>query len=175
MSLIDILAARSVEIDLRACRTKSGAIYCLVDGNEIVYVGQTTNVEQRIALHINENLKRSVPKKFDRAFWFGVSLDDLDTYEHALIRALSPRYNLRAGVHLGKDNEVLAALGLPLLADEYANAKAFRLRVYKPRVRRNDRTTRIAKASRENQSRTRQRLRAQRLWAGIEQALKEAA
>lgn len=125
-SPLDILAARSTEFDLSADKARPAIVYCLVDNGEIVYVGQTVNIEQRIALHLNKNLKREEPKAFDRAFWFEVPAADLDVYEHALIRALRPRYNQRAGVHLGRDNEVLAALGLPLLDDEYENAKAFR-------------------------------------------------
>jgi hypothetical protein len=112
---------------------RRGFVYFLIDGEEIVYVGRTTNVEQRVALHLNDVDKRVDVKVFNRVLWREVPLADYGIYENALIRALRPKYNRRAGAWVGRDNEALAFFGLTLLDDEKANAREFAASVHEAR------------------------------------------
>lgn len=90
-------------------------IYLLVDGEEIVYVGQSTNVIQRVSAHkANRNHHHERWRtKWDRAFWMPVANDDLDDYEGALIRRLTPRYNTSAPGSGLRDAEICAQFDLP--------------------------------------------------------------
>lgn len=146
MSPLEAIAARAHEYDLAHRRKRISAIYFLVDNGEIVYVGQTEDLELRVEWHIKfsskktkriwtgRRLKNKEFKRFDRMFWIGVRSRDLDAYEGALIRALKPRYNRQSPSHVGRDNEILAKLGLPIHEDEQAAAIAW-LRL-KPHSRR---------------------------------------
>src|SRR4029077_3372298 len=87
-------------------------VYFLVDGGEIVYVGGSTNVTARIYGHVSEDVKQ-----FDRAFWIETSRDDLLAYEGAFIRLLAPKYCLASPADTGRDEEVLAVLGMRPNAD----------------------------------------------------------
>lgn len=134
-SLLDVLAGRTREIALDVHRQKRGAVYFLILDGEVVYVGQTTNIEQRAYSHLNLESRWGVPKRFDRIVAMDVAIDDLDAYEGALIRLIRPRFNRRAPLHAGRDNEVLAALGLAPHHDENANAREWSASVYTPRTK----------------------------------------
>jgi hypothetical protein len=61
-------------------------IYFLCQGNDVVYVGKSTNLAARLPQH-------PADKVFDRVFYLIVRLEELDRIEGEYIRALSPRYN----------------------------------------------------------------------------------
>jgi len=76
-------------------------IYFLVHNGEIVYIGQSRNIAQRIWGHEGE--KR---KTWDRVFFLRVPDYDLDAIEGTLLRCLKPSGNART-VH----GNVCVALG----------------------------------------------------------------
>ena len=61
-------------------------VYFLCSKGEVVYVGQSVNVPNRIGQHFGN-------KTFDMAFFMRLPESDLDFVEGAFIRALEPRYN----------------------------------------------------------------------------------
>ena len=67
-------------------------VYGLFDGDELVYIGQSTNLYSRIGNHIKEDVK-----KFDSFELFPVSSeyteDDLNSVEARLISWFLPKYN----------------------------------------------------------------------------------
>lgn len=177
MNPLDALASHFYEVDYRTVRPRFGAVYLLVLRGEVMYVGQTTDLDTRIAWHAEQAAMPTKErdeeivanyhcKPFDRALAMRLRVEDLDLYEGALIRALWPRYNRRAPIHSGRDNAVLAALGLAPHDDEKANARAWSKSIYTPRGRVE---TRPAPAVRDGHAL--QRARAQRLFAGIESLL----
>lgn len=91
-------------------------VYFLFDGDEIVYVGQSTDVPKRVAAHASrrDSKIRRRSKKWDRSTWIPLSIGDLDAYEGALIRRLTPRYNTSAPSDSSRDVEICAALDLPV-------------------------------------------------------------
>lgn len=99
------------EIDVAILPVKSGSIYALVDEDEIVYIGKTTNIGQRLWMH-KVGTRRTPAKVFSRALRLDVPIDDLDAFEGALIRRFNPRYCNSAPANKGRDTEVLASLGL---------------------------------------------------------------
>jgi Helix-turn-helix domain len=64
------------------------AIYFLLIGKEIVYVGRTTNLIRRLGDH-------AFRKKFDGFSYLPCSAKDLRQNERAFIATLKPRYNVR--------------------------------------------------------------------------------
>ena len=85
-------------------------VYFLVDGDELVYIGQSVNPIARIGSHVTENRKQ-----FTHAFLLPVPEDQLDNVEGALIRFLDPRYNSKqTGAPRGNkaDEEVLEEVGI---------------------------------------------------------------
>lgn len=113
MKPVEALAWRFAELDVsRLLRPDLRAfVYFLSHGDEVVYVGQTSDVMERVRLHLQDE-RVSGPKAFDRVFFLEVDALDLDAYEGALIRALNPRYCQRAPKDVGRDEEVLALFGL---------------------------------------------------------------
>ena len=67
-------------------------VYFLVQGDEVVYVGQSLNVMQRVATHVT-NRRNGDPIAFDSASWVSVPRSDLDDVESAFFWLLSPRHN----------------------------------------------------------------------------------
>lgn len=132
-SPVSVLArlCREIKIDPPA---RHGSIYFLVDGDAIVYVGQTTNIDLRISAHVNIVPRDGAVKLFTRALAMDVAIEHLDAYEGALIRRLWPRYNLRAPAHSGGDNAILIALGLEPHDDEAIAARRWSEHVYRPRI-----------------------------------------
>lgn len=90
-------------------------IYFLFDGNEVVYVGQSTDVPARVYAHQSrrDHRKKRLRMKWDRALWIAVDEADLDAYEGALIRRLTPRYNTGAPRDTSRDQEICDRLALP--------------------------------------------------------------
>ena len=89
-----------VELDIDA-GMRCG-VYFLCKGDEVVYVGQSTNVIQRVASHMaevsNPKIDPTAPimrKKFDRAFFLKCETGDLDRLEGAFIRIFEPKANGR--------------------------------------------------------------------------------
>lgn len=65
-------------------------VYFLLDGQEVVYVGQSIQIGGRICEH-----QRDTGKNFTHAVFIGTQERDLDAVEGAFINALKPKYNLR--------------------------------------------------------------------------------
>lgn len=90
---------------------RTGFVYALVANDEIVYIGQTTAIAQRLLMH-RAGTKNHPPKQFDRAFVLELAVADLSAFEGALIRRFNPPLCRTAPVDNGRDEEVLARLGL---------------------------------------------------------------
>lgn len=90
-------------------------VYFLLDGDEIVYVGQSIDVPQRINAHRSrrDHAHARWRIKWDRALWIPVPEKELDAYEGALIRRLTPRHNTGAPADASRDDEICTALNLP--------------------------------------------------------------
>jgi hypothetical protein len=77
---------RSDEISAAALPwVKASGVYFLLDGDEVVYVGQAVNVYARIGQHVG--------KRFDRYAFVPCSVDALDRLESLYIHCLRPRLN----------------------------------------------------------------------------------
>ncbi len=61
-----LLISQMSEIDL-APTDPVGSVYVLMDGDEVVYIGSTKSVSQRVSLHQSGDRRRPA-KRFDRAF-----------------------------------------------------------------------------------------------------------
>jgi hypothetical protein len=61
-------------------------VYFLVQGAEVVYIGQSVNIGSRIHSHLKD-------KRFDSVYYVRVHRESLDEFEGALIRALKPCLN----------------------------------------------------------------------------------
>jgi transcriptional regulator with XRE-family HTH domain len=85
------------------------AVYLLVSDGEIIYVGQSQDVDSRLAQH-----RRDEGKTFNEVLILEVGAEDLLAYEGALIRAVRPRLNRTTPANADRDDEVLAKLGLPI-------------------------------------------------------------
>lgn len=64
---------------------KASGVYFLLEGNEVVYVGQAVNVYSRIGQHTD--------KRFDRYAFVPCAVDSLDRLESLYIHCLRPRLN----------------------------------------------------------------------------------
>ncbi len=172
MSAVDILSRVMQPAPTPTERPRFVGVYLLLKGEEIVYVGQSTDVEMRLLAHRSSRVRsadrrRWIRLSFDRAIWLPLSAEDLSAYEGALIRALTPKYNRTAPVHRGRDNEILSILGLAQHVDEAANAERF--------SRTSDQRSRPwSKRTKEFNKRVRQRreletqvLRSRRLWSAV--------
>ena len=143
MNALASLAPLCGTVPLGVERVPKVGVYLLVERADIVYVGQSTDIELRIAMHCSDvRTGKAYAKRFDRALWFVVPRDLLTAYEGALIRRLHPRHNFNAPTHDGGDNEILVKLGLDPHEDENAAAEAW-LRVTFKRSGRNPRNERI--------------------------------
>ncbi len=132
MSALEILERtfRPIAIPDRAplacqkCNPPKSGVYLLVAGDEIVYVGSSSDIEPRIFGHRTDRRSVNVMgrKAFDRALWLALPAAVLDAYEGAFIRSLRPRYNRNAPRWCGNDNEILEGFGLKPHQDEQANS-----------------------------------------------------
>lgn len=80
--LADQLRAHAVEVDTRGW---GSGIYALFDGHELVYIGQSVNVNSRVAQHSG--------KHFTHAAYIAVPVEKLDEMERALLNLFTPRLN----------------------------------------------------------------------------------
>jgi hypothetical protein len=78
------------------------AIYFLIKGDAVVYVGQSVALAARIAQHHEE-------KDFDRVLFLPVARENLDATEGAFIRALRPPLNRQTPCRLGTDDAATLA------------------------------------------------------------------
>lgn len=85
-------------------------VYLLLRGVDVVYVGQSTQTDMRVAYH----RQALPPGTFDRALMLRVPPDELDAYEGALIRAFQPKLNRRAPRPSPRELAILLELGLPV-------------------------------------------------------------
>ena len=110
----------------RIKRPRIAAIYFLLRDDEIVYIGQSCDIENRIELHYScRDSRNRYYKDFDRAVWMAISIDELDAVVCALIRALRPTYNEGAPAYRGGDNKILVRFGLTPHDDEKQAARDF--------------------------------------------------
>lgn len=65
-------------------------VYFLLDDDEIVYVGQSTDIEARISVHYNQKKKR-----FNRYTYLSCSAEYLNDIEAHYIVHLAPKYNVK--------------------------------------------------------------------------------
>lgn len=80
-------------------------IYFLIEGEEVVYVGQSICLEQRLATHSRE-------KAFDRVAYLQVEREDLNAVESAFIRYLKPRLNGLTGLRRVDVSDALGRIGV---------------------------------------------------------------
>lgn len=143
-----------------AVRDRPAGIYFLLLGSELVYVGQSVDVETRVAMHIRQR-----EKTFDRAFWIAVPVADLLAYESAFVRALDPPGNFWACADDSRDAEILARFGLEPDPDARRRFESRRRTrwVAPGTYGRTDRELRDSRAF--------QRARARRLWRAVDEIL----
>lgn len=91
LSIRDIPHLKSVPLGYPA------GVYFLVNGDEVVYIGQSVSPLARIGQHKDS-------KEYDKAFMIPVPREELDHVEGALIRLFNPVLN-------GGDREVAIGLG----------------------------------------------------------------
>lgn len=80
-------------------------IYLLVDDQEIVYIGSSTDVLNRVWTH-----KRN--KSFGELLWLRLPSAVHPHYEGAFIRSVRPRFNRSAPIDARYDAEILDGFGL---------------------------------------------------------------
>lgn len=86
----DALASMSGNVCQFACLlTAPPCVYFLIDRGQVVYVGQTTNLLQRIADHY----AGGEGKSFDEVYFVPVKIQELCQVEAAFIARLAPRLN----------------------------------------------------------------------------------
>ena len=64
---------------------KSSGVYFLIDGDRVVYVGQSVNIYSRIPQHYN--------KKFDKYAYVPCTIQQLNVLESLYIHLLQPKFN----------------------------------------------------------------------------------
>lgn len=81
-------------------------VYFLCDEREIVYIGQSLNVGDRIQAHRSEK-----KKVFDRVFFITCHISQLCDFERSLIRRFKPKYNAQPYIKEvnGKDETHLSS------------------------------------------------------------------
>lgn len=101
------------------------AVYFLCRGSEVLYVGQSTDVQSRICSHVKEG-----KIEFDAAYFLPVTRSSLDAIEAAFIKTLRPKYNGNAGPRLTAEQasqivQEIAGIGLvlPQLDDQLIDSK----------------------------------------------------
>lgn len=92
----------------------SHAIYFLVQGSTVVYVGKTRDLENRVASH-----RSDTSKEFDEVFYVRVKAEKASMLERALIRQYKPELN-RESKYCGVgffDEKVLKEFGFNAPSD----------------------------------------------------------
>jgi hypothetical protein len=87
-------------------------VYFLVDGDDVVYVGQSVNPMSRIGEHL-----RTKNGKFDRVYFIPVPQFMLDAVEGGFIKLLSPKLNGNPGPSAGS----FVAMAQQIHPDLYAS------------------------------------------------------
>lgn len=114
MTVLEILSLtlRPFTIPMsRPSDTGSPGVYLLVDELEIVYVGASARVAERIYQHAVDR-KQPNEKLFSRVLWVALPVSVLRHYEGALIRALKTRHNRNAPRGGEYDSEILDGFGI---------------------------------------------------------------
>lgn len=88
-------------------------VYILIRSGVALYVGVTSNIEERLATQRHGIKGKRPPKPFDRALWIPLQRADLGAYQGALVRSLRPKLNRRVPALCGRDLEILEQFGLP--------------------------------------------------------------
>jgi predicted GIY-YIG superfamily endonuclease len=70
---------------------KIACVYFLLQGDEIVYIGQTVDIHNRISVHT-----RKKNKKFNKVLYHEVKKKNLLIVENYLIKKYKPKYNLKS-------------------------------------------------------------------------------
>lgn len=87
MKIPDALGALYFQIQEH--RADDGYVYFLVDGQQVVYVGQTTNLAARVRDHLRDG------KQYRRVLFVSVAREQMDSVELHWITKLDPKYNRR--------------------------------------------------------------------------------
>ena len=85
-------------------------VYFLVDGKEVVYIGQSVSPTERVGTH-----RREQTKTFTHVLLLPIPQSDLNNVEGALIRSLKPKYNsVKNGAPRGtvSDEDVLKEINM---------------------------------------------------------------
>jgi DNA-binding XRE family transcriptional regulator len=153
-SIIEILSRSFRDLPIPSEMPKGrplfSGIYLLIEGDEITYIGSSSEVEMRIWMHAVEGRSRpAMLKPCNRVLWMPLPHKVLGYYEGALIRAIRPKCNKSAPRHHGYDNEILDGLGIQVHENEYNNARAWlSLRTGAPPIDRGVTGSRIRNARR---------------------------
>lgn len=110
-------------------RPRLTGIYFLIREDVVVYVGQSIDIEMRVAAQWSRTRTSNEYNRieFDRAVWMPVAQDELDAYEAALILALTPEYNTSIPGH-AEERRLRVAEDLQLPPPDLARLAAFRKR-----------------------------------------------
>lgn len=113
MTSLEILKWTFGPVRHQSARPSSSGVYLLINGGEIVYVGASRNVPCRIGNWAGrKDGRRRDVFEWDQALWLALPWSVATTYEHALIRELTPRHNERVNDETEHDAEILYCLGL---------------------------------------------------------------
>jgi excinuclease UvrABC nuclease subunit len=85
LSSDDIVSLANSDLD-----KKTSAIYFLIDSGEIVYIGRSHSVYDRLKAHLLDKTKI-----FQSWVYFPVKLSELDAVEKQLIAKHLPRHNIK--------------------------------------------------------------------------------
>lgn len=72
-------------------------VYFLIKNNKIVYIGQSKNLSNRIADHIEE-------KDFDKYTWLEIKIENLDYYESYFYYKFKPELNNKNRIPIRKED-----------------------------------------------------------------------
>lgn len=122
MSVLDSLKVSLRELPPET-RPRFVGIYFLISKGVVVYVGKSTDIEQRMIAHWSARNSKNprTRMRFDEARWLPVDEQDLTAYEGAILRSLAPRYN-RIAHPSKRDSEIVELLGLPPIPVERQGA-----------------------------------------------------
>jgi hypothetical protein len=73
-----------------AITASTSGVYFLCDGDEVVYVGQSSCISARLGTHIMEGVKKF---DHDRVFFLPCPIESLNLIEQHYIETLKPKYN----------------------------------------------------------------------------------
>lgn len=85
--MYDLMSAQDIVSQATNCSTVKPQVYFLIDGDEIVYVGSTTQFGSRILNHLSSR------KQFTAYAAIDCNYDDLRQVEYSYIEKFKPKYN----------------------------------------------------------------------------------